>query len=146
MWRQTGPKSAPPGIPTLREVGLLFWSFLLWGALGAPFEHRVPKCHSRSSKMSPKMGENHRTVPSTSSKNKQKTPEYGYQVLVKKSKHKMVGIPPCISCFLGARILGRVWIPVFSKKQLKKNGGRSALYFRFFWCSDFRQSMDASCQ
>ncbi len=40
---------------------------------------------------------------------------------LKGQNQKIAGIPPCISCFLGARILGRVWIPAFSKKQsLKK--------------------------
>ena len=35
--------------------------------------------------------------------------EYGYQLLVKTQvKKKMAGVPPCISCFVGARNLGRV--------------------------------------
>ncbi len=32
------------------------------------------------------------------------------------------------------------------KNSKQKNGGRSALYFMLFWCSDFRQSMDTSFQ
>ncbi len=32
----------------------------------------------------------------------------------------MTGIPPCISCFFGARVLGRVWIPVFRWKTVTK--------------------------
>ena len=73
------------------EIGFLFWSFLLWGPLGAPVEHRVPKSHSRSSKMSPKMDEKHRKVTSKYSKHNPKTPEYGYQVLLKKSKQNVRG-------------------------------------------------------
>ena len=60
--------------------------------LGAPFEHRVAKIHSRSSKMSPKIVEHHRSVTSKSSTTfAKKTPEYGYQLLVKKSKQQFGG-------------------------------------------------------
>ncbi len=58
--------------------------------------------------MSPRIVENHRTVTSKSQKIRKNTPEYGYQVLLKQSKQQFGGIPPCISCFFGARILGRV--------------------------------------
>ncbi len=92
----------------MRLKGLRLRSFLLWGGLGAPFQHRVPKSQSRSSKMSPNMVENHRKVTSKSSKISKKTPEYGYQVLLKKSKHKFGGHSPCISYLFGARNLGRV--------------------------------------
>ena len=44
----------------LTGSGSPFLVFFALGPLGAPFEHRVPKSHSRSSKMSPKMVENHR--------------------------------------------------------------------------------------
>ncbi len=86
MLCQNELKSDPPGIPTLWQVGLLFCFFLLWGGLGAPFEHRAPKSNSRSSKMSPKIVEHHRKGTSKSLKHKQTTPEYGYQVLQKTSK------------------------------------------------------------
>ena len=68
IWRQNGPNSDPPGILATRQMGLLFPSFFALGALGAPFEHRVPKGQSRSSKMSPKIAENPRKVTLQSSK------------------------------------------------------------------------------
>ncbi len=117
IWRQTGPTSAPPGGAVHAGEGLLFWSFLLRGALGAPFEHRAPKSHSRRSKVSPKIVEHHRKVTSKSQKNK-KNASVWIPGFSRKVKTKMAGIPPCISCFFGARIFGRVWIPAPSKKQL----------------------------
>ena len=60
--RQNGPNSDPPGILAPFSV------FFALGALGAPFEHRVPKGQSRNSKMSPKIAENPRKVTSQSSK------------------------------------------------------------------------------
>ena len=67
IWRQNGPNSDPPGIPTSRQMGLCFGLFGSWAPLGAPFEHRVAKRHSRSSNMSPKIVEHHRTITSKSS-------------------------------------------------------------------------------
>ena len=49
---------------------------------------------------------------------------------LKRQIKNLAGIPPCVSCLLGARVLGRVWIPAVTKKQLKKTGERSALYAR----------------
>ncbi len=56
FWRQTGPKSAPPG-SRIHARESFFFVFCSGGGLGAPVEHRVPKSHSRSSRMSPKMDE-----------------------------------------------------------------------------------------
>ncbi len=69
--------------------------------------------------MSPKIVENHRTIASKSSKNKTKKRQSMYTKCYLKSQNKKnAGIPPRISCFFGARILARVWIPAFIKKQL----------------------------
>ncbi len=70
--------------------------------------------------MSPKIVENHRTATSKSSTHQQKKRQSMDTKFYLKSQNKnCVGIPPCISCVFGARILGRVWIPAFSKKKLK---------------------------
>ncbi len=84
--------------------------------------------------MSPKIVEIIEKLPQNPQKISQqkKTLEYGYQVLVKKSKHKMVGVPPCISCFVGARILGRVWMPAFTKTIVLKNWGAFSPVFHVF--------------
>ena len=38
----------------------------------------------------------------------QKMAEYGYKCFVKQSNNKLASAPPCISCFFGARNVGRV--------------------------------------
>ena len=69
--------------------------------------------------MSPKIVENHGKVTSKSLNKYAKTHQsMDTRFYLKSQNKKMVGIPPCISCFFGARILGRVWRPAYSKKQL----------------------------
>ncbi len=67
-WAQKYPSLEPDPCERISP----FWSFLLWPPLGAPVEHRDPKSHSRSSKMSPKMDENHGKVASKSRKSAKK--------------------------------------------------------------------------
>ena len=76
----------------------------------------VPRSRSRGSNTSPKLVQNLPKVTPKSKRYPPTKPEYRYMFLPEKFKQKIVGIPPCISRFLGARILGRVWIPAFSKK------------------------------
>ncbi len=147
IWSQHGPNSNPPGIPTSRGMGLLLGLFCSGGPWEPHLSTEPLKVTPGAPKCLPKWSQIIGKIPQRPSTNKQKTRQsMDTRFYLKNPNKKMAGIPPCLSCFFGARILRRVWMPAFSQKQLLKKWRAFRPVSHAFWCSDFRQSMDASCQ